>query len=59
MANKDVKKYAKDKGVMLWEIAYRMGMADTTFSRKLRLEFNTKEKADVMNIIDIISMERK
>ncbi len=59
MANNEIKDYAKKKRVCLWEVANRLGIADTTFSRKLRVELSQKEMADIKNTIDIISVERK
>ena len=59
MANSEVKDYAKKRRVYLWEVAVRLGVAETTLSRKLRVELPKKEKAEIMNTIDIISVERK
>ncbi len=43
MYNSDIKNYAFEKGVYLWQIANELGIADTTFSKKMRKPF-TKEK---------------
>jgi hypothetical protein len=59
MANSDIKDYARKKRVFLWEVAVRLGIAETTLSRKLRVELPKKERAEIMNTIDIISVERK
>ena len=51
MKNKDVREYAKKAGVMLWQIAYELGMTDGTFSRKLRRELPDAEKEKIRQII--------
>lgn len=52
MANKDIKTEAFVNGVKLWEIAERLGIADTSFSRKLRRELSAEEKEKIYAIID-------
>lgn len=44
MANEDIRRAAQNNGVKLWEIAEQFGVTDTTFSKKLRHEFTSKEK---------------
>lgn len=51
-ANNDIKTTAKNKGVMLWQIAEALGIADATFSRKLRHELPAEEKQKIFKIID-------
>lgn len=50
--NKDVKKYAKSKGVRLWRVAEELGTSDSGFSRMLRHEFSEERKQEIMEIID-------
>ena len=52
MKNTEVREYARNNGVRLWQIAERMGLCDGNFSRKLRKEFSAEEKALVIAIID-------
>ena len=52
MSNKDVREYAKQKGVRLWQIAYELHINDGNFSRKLRLELPDGEKQRIMKIVD-------
>ena len=59
MENKGIKDAARTKGVKLWEVAERLGICDTTFSRKLRRQLQPEETARILAIIDEISAERK
>jgi len=56
--NKDLREYAKNKGVKLWEVAEKYGVNDGNFSRKLRRELPAEEKQKIISIIDQISSER-
>lgn len=57
MKNTDIKLKAAGKGVYLWQIAERLGIADTSLSRKLRKELSEEEKLKIFNIIEEISNE--
>lgn len=59
MINGHIKRYAKDRGVKLWEVAYRYGITDATFSRKLRLELPIQEQEKIMKIIDELAKEKE
>ena len=54
MLNTDIRKTAQRSGVRLWEVAERLGIADSTFSRKLRHELPDAEKQRIFAIIDDI-----
>lgn len=56
--NEDVRKFAQECGVKLWEVADRLGCTDSTLSRKLRRELPEEEKKTVMDIIMTISAEQ-
>lgn len=58
MCNLDVREYAKQKGVKLWEVARMVGINDSNFSRRLRTEFSPEEKERVKGFIDQIAKER-
>ena len=58
MANKDIKLKAAGCGVQLWRVAEKMGIADSSLSRKLRKELPMVEKARIFAIIDEIAAER-
>lgn len=51
MANADIKLEAKRAKVKLWEVAERIGMSDSGFSRKLRWELTETEKERIRKII--------
>lgn len=57
--NKDIKVKARKSGVLIWEIADRLGIADTTMSRKLRKELPDNEKQEIFNIIDELAAEKQ
>ncbi len=53
--NSDIKTYAKEKGIFLYEVAEQMHIADVTLSRRLRREFTISQKEEVIHIIDKLS----
>lgn len=58
MTNKDIRNYAKLKGIRLWEIANATGVTDSTFSRKLRKEFTNEQKQEIYCIIDRLAVTK-
>lgn len=58
MKNTDVRNYALKRGVKLWEIAERLNIADSNFSRKMRKELSLEDKNKIKIIIDEIAKER-
>jgi len=59
MKNKEIREFAKLKGVCLWQIADRLGTSDNSFSRKLRHEFTPDFKMKILLIIDAINSEKQ
>lgn len=56
MANKDIREYAKENGVKLWEVSEYMGYAhETAFSRVLRHELEEDKKWEIKQVIDKIA----
>ncbi|WP_432352630.1 hypothetical protein [Anaerotruncus rubiinfantis] len=51
MTNQDIRFEAAGAGVKLWQIADKLGITDSSFSRKLRKEFGTEEKEHIRQII--------
>ena len=49
---------AKSKGILLWQIADKLGITDGNFSRKLRHEFTQEEQQKIMQLIDELAEER-
>ena len=58
MKNQDIRKYAKNKRVNLWQISERLGYAyETAFSRILRHELPYNKKQEIKKIIDELAAE--
>lgn len=55
MNNKDLRDYAKSKGVKLWQIAEKLNINDGNFSRKLRKELPDQEKKKIIMIVDEVA----
>lgn len=58
MKNKEIRIYAMEHGVRLWEIAKQMGISPETLSRRLRRELSTEEKERMMQAIWEVNHER-
>ena len=56
--NRDIKRAAKNSGVFHWEIAEKLGIQDSAFSRKLRRELPDQEKQEILKIIETLAAER-
>lgn len=56
--NKAIRSAAKAAGVLHWEIAEKLGMQDSAFSRKLRRELPTEEQEKILGVIDALAAER-
>lgn len=52
MKNLEIRELADKKRVKLWEIAEKLGLADSNFSRKLRKELCQEEKTKIFTIIN-------
>ena len=59
LANEIIRDAAKNNNVYLWELADRLGIADTTLSRKLRKELHREEAERAIQIINEIAAERR
>jgi len=55
MKNQDIRRMAAEAGVRLWQVAEELGIADSSFSRKLRKELLVKEKTRIFEIIERLS----
>ncbi|MBQ6170004.1 MAG: hypothetical protein IJK30_08630 [Ruminococcus sp.] len=58
MANQDIKTYAKQNGVKLWQIANAKGISEPTMTRLLRKELSDDEKATFRRIIDELAAQQ-
>lgn len=59
MQNLRIRDKARIENVPLWKIANALGIADATFSRKLRFEFSEDETQKILNIIDELAKNGK
>ena len=59
MTNEAIRRRARERGVFLWELAARVGVTDSTFSRKLRSEFSPEERERVLRVIGEIASEKE
>ena len=50
--NSDVKLYAYENGIKLWMIAEKLGITDSTFSRRLRKKLSLEDKEKIFKIVD-------
>lgn len=51
LKNKDIRQEVKKSNIKLWQIADRLGIADTNFSKMLRKELSEKQKEKIRYII--------
>lgn len=59
MKNVDIRNYAKERRVNLWEVSERLGYAhETAFSRVLRHELPEDKKIKIRAIVDELSAEQ-
>ena len=58
-ANSEIRAEAKNANVKLWEIAAKLGINDVTFTKKLRFELPSEEKAKVLDILEQIKTQKQ
>lgn len=56
--NKEIKEAARKAGVYHYEIAERLDIQDSAFSRKLRRELPDQEKKEILEIIKTLAAEK-
>lgn len=59
LANENIRKAAKEKGVRFWEIAIAKGVSEATFTRKMRVELPDAEKQAIFKIIDELAAAKQ
>ena len=59
LKNEGVREAAKLKGVLLWQIADKLGISDNSFSRKLRHELTQEEQEKIKLMIEELAGERE
>ena len=58
-ANQKIRRTAAAAGVKLWQIATRLGITDSYFSRLLRKELPEDKQAQIMKIIAELEQEAR
>lgn len=58
MNNNDIRMMARNQDVRLWEIADKLNMHDSNFSKMLRKELPSEKKEHIYKIINEIAKER-
>lgn len=59
MNNNDIRVMARNHGVRLWQIANKLNMQDSNFSKMLRTELPNEKKKNIIEIIKEIVKERE
>lgn len=55
LRNQDIRTYAKENGVRLYQVADALKVSEPTMTRKLRHELSIDEKDRIFSIIDTIA----
>lgn len=56
--NKEIRTAAFSEGVRLWQVAQKLGVTDSTFSRWLRRELPEEQKKEILAIIQTLGEGR-
>lgn len=56
--NREIKQAAKEAGVFQYEIAEKLNIQESAFSRKLRRELPDQEKKEILEIIRTLAAEK-
>lgn len=59
MNNNDIRMMARNQDVRLWQIADKLNMQDSNFSKMLRKELPSEKKEHTYKIINEIAKERE
>ncbi len=55
MANEEIREFARERGVRLWQVAEALGINDGNLSRKLRHELPAAEQDAIRELISEIA----
>lgn len=58
MRNKEIKEYIKSRNVLMWRVAERLGIADSSFSRMLRYKISEERKSEIKEIVDELATKQ-
>ena len=56
-ANADIREYARESGIMLWQIALKLKCHESTLIRNLREELAPEKKEEIIQIINELKNE--
>lgn len=57
MKNNDIRQEAQKTNIKLWQIAEKLGITDSTFSKMLRKELSAEQKQKIFTIITTLKQE--
>lgn len=57
MKNNDIRQETQKANVKLWQIAEKLGVTDSTFSKMLRKELSAEQKEKIFAIIAVLEKE--
>ena len=57
MTNNEVRRAIRVSGFYFWQVAEKLGMTDSSFSRKLRKELSEDEKQRVYDALEKLGKE--
>ncbi|WP_288705544.1 hypothetical protein [uncultured Ruminococcus sp.] len=58
MRNQDLRTYAKEKGVCLWQVAQALGISEPTMTRRMRRELSQQDKQAMRDIVDALAAKK-
>lgn len=58
IANKELRQILKDNKIYQWQVAQKLGMQDSNFSKLLRQELTVEKKKEVIDAINNILNRR-
>ena len=58
-ANVDVKKVLHNRGIVYWQVADKLGIAESTLIRWMRKEMDPEKKAAIYKAVDVLIEERE
>lgn len=58
MCNQELRTYAKEKGVCLWQVAQALGISEPTMTRRMRRELSQQDKQAMRDIVDALAAEK-
>lgn len=59
LKNTDIRKYSRERGVKLYEVAAIMNKSQSYLTRKLYFELPDSEKQEIFKIIDELAAEKQ